>query len=187
MRGCEQGQATPQQALLEALMSGQPLQQQHPFPHLQPIFPQPISYMPVLGLVCHLCSVSFSMPVTCGVCVVSSAPAPGAPVANIMHESVWRLWEYPEALHIGGQSVLRACLQVQPPPAENGQQQQPRYAPVLAPVVPMMMPYGMMPYSTAHIHFAGQQQPVPPGAHPQQPQQQPRLIPNFLQGAEQDA
>ncbi|BDA42997.1 hypothetical protein COCOBI_04-0050 [Coccomyxa sp. Obi] len=113
-----QGHATPQQALLEALLSGQPLQQQHPFPHLQPIFPQPISYMPVLGL-------------------------------------------------------------VQPPPAENGQQQQPRYAPVLAPVVPMMMPYGMVPYSTGHVHFAGQQQPIPPGA---QPQQQPRLVQNFLQG-----
>lgn len=54
MRCWQQGHASPQQALLEALMSGQPLQQQHPFPHLQPIFPQPISYMPVLGLVCHL-------------------------------------------------------------------------------------------------------------------------------------
>ncbi|CAL8469004.1 g8545 [Coccomyxa elongata] len=116
-----QGHASPQQALLDALVSGQHMQQQHPFPHLQPIFPQPISYMPVLGL-------------------------------------------------------------VQPPPAENGQQQQPHYAPVLAPVVPMMMPYGMMPYSTGHVHYAGQQQPMPPGAQPQQPQQQPRLMQNFLQG-----
>ncbi len=76
-------------------------------------------------------------------------------------------------------------MQVQPPPAENGQQQQPRYAPVLAPVVPMMMPYGMMPYSTGHVHYAGQQQPMPPGAQPQQqPQQQPRLMQNFFQGAQ---
>ena len=78
-------------------------------------------------------------------------------------------------------------LQVQPPPSENGQQQQPHYAPVLAPVVPMMMPYGMMPYSAGPLHFAAQPQPpsMPPGQHPQQQQQQaqPRMnVQNLFQG-----
>ena len=47
-------------------------------------------------------------------------------------------------------SLMHASLvQVQPPPGANGQNQQPQYAPVLAPVMPLMMPYGMMPYPAA--------------------------------------
>jgi hypothetical protein len=52
-----------------------------------------------------------------------------------------------------------AALQIQPPPAADGQQQQPRYTPLLAPVVPMMMPYGMMPYTAGPMQFAAQLQP----------------------------
>jgi len=50
-------------------------------------------------------------------------------------------------------------VQVQPPPGANGQNQQPQYAPYLAPVMPLMMPYGMMPYP-------GPPMPMPAG-HPQ--------------------
>ena len=65
------------------------------------------------------------------------------------------------------------AAQVQPPPGPDGQQAQLRYAPILAPMLPMVMPYGMMPYAPpmqlqhAHmqpqpLHFPPQAAPVPP-------------------------
>lgn len=69
--------------------------------------------------------------------------------------------------------VQTLMAQVQPPPGPDGQQAQPRYAHVLAPVLPMMMPYGMMPYAPPAamqfplqqpepMQFTAQAPPVPP-------------------------
>ena len=75
--------------------------------------------------------------------------------------------------------------QVQPPPGANGQNQQPQYAPVLAPVMPMMMPYGMMPYPAApmpagHAQAFPHMQPHAPA--PAAQQQAPRRNNGFAGG-----
>ena len=72
-------------------------------------------------------------------------------------------------------SLLNA--QVQAPQGSNEQNQQPHYATVLAPMVPMMMPYGMMPYPAAPM----------PGAQPVQPQAFAHLPPQAASPAVQQA
>ena len=64
---------------------------------------------------------------------------------------------------------------MQQPQGANGQNEQPQYAPVLAPVMPLMMPYGMMPYPAAPL----------PAGHPQAfPHMQPHTGPPPIQQAQ---
>ena len=73
--------------------------------------------------------------------------------------------------------MLLSNLQVQAPPGSNEQNQQAHYATVLAPMVPMMMPYGMMPYPAAPM----------PGGQPAQPQAFAHLPPQAAGPAVQQA
>ena len=79
-------------------------------------------------------------------------------------------------------------MQVQPPPGANGQSQQPQYAPYLAPVMPLMMPYGMMPYPGPPIPMpAGHPQAFPhmqPHAGAPAGQQQPQRRNNGFAGTQ---
>ena len=76
-------------------------------------------------------------------------------------------------------------MQVQPPPGANGQNQQPQYAPVLAPVMPLMMPYDMMPYPAATLP-AGHAQAFPHMQPPAGERQAPRRNAGFAGARSKD-